>query len=104
MIEKSTLNTRVAVLIWIAGAAATLGLCIATRHPLGGRTIIKISGLDSVCYFATAHSLLFDRDFDLTNQFARLPPDPSEWTAVRPETGKPGSPFAIGFSVMQIPF
>jgi hypothetical protein len=47
---------------------------------------------------------LFDRDFDLTNQFARLPPDPSEWTAVRPETGKPGSPFAIGFSLLQVPF
>ena len=99
-----TLNARVTALIWTAGAVLTLALCLAARTPLGGRTIVRISGVDSVCYFGTAHSLLFDRDFDLTNQFARLPPDPSEWTAVRPETGKPGSQFAIGFSLMQIPF
>jgi hypothetical protein len=81
-----------------------LALCLTARTPFGGRTIVRISGIDSVCYFGTAHSLLFDRDFDLTNQFARLPPDPTEWTAVRAETGKPGSQFAIGFSLMQIPF
>jgi len=70
----------------------------------GGREIIKIKGMDPVCYFATAHSLLFDHDFDLTNEFAVMHPPDSPRLRRRPETGLQGSPYAIGTSLLEIPF
>lgn len=68
------------------------------------REVIKISGIDSVCYYATAHSILFDKDFDLTNEFKKIPPVSNDWTPIRPETGLPGNPFSIGFPILQAPF
>ena len=69
-----------------------------------GRRLAKVGGIDPVGYFGVAHSLLFDRDFDLTNQFARLPPDANSYTLVQKATGRPGSVWAIGYSLASIPF
>ncbi len=68
-----------------------------------GRRLAKIRGVDPVNYFGIAHSLLFDHDFDLTNEFARIPPDAREWTQVQP-SGLPGSPWGTGYSTLEIPF
>lgn len=69
-----------------------------------GREVIKISGIDSVCYYDTAHSILFDGDLDLTNEFKNAAPAPNDWTGIQPKTGLPGNPFPIGFSILQVPF
>jgi hypothetical protein len=79
----------------------------------GGRGFLVVTpkNVDSICYFSTAHSLLFDRDFDLTNQFAVMIPEDSplqpgamRWVAVVQKTGRPGSPYAIGYPILGIPF
>jgi hypothetical protein len=80
---------------------AALLLAINALSP-ADRPIIKVSGADSVAYFATAHSLLFDFDFDLTNENAIL--RPTHYVGVRPQTGLPGSPWPIGYSLLQVPF
>jgi hypothetical protein len=90
--------------ILTVGLALALFLIVANEFEPGGRRIIKIGGIDAVAYYGTAHSLLFDRDFDLTNQYAVLKPTQNRFMAVRPETGLPGSPWAIGDSLLEIPF
>lgn len=82
---------------------ATLLLALNAMSP-AGRPILKVRGVDSVGYFATAHSLLFDLDFDLTDEYAVLRPEESKFNAIRPETGLPGSPWPIGYSLLQVPF
>src|SRR6266511_3929399 len=86
--------------ILTVGQALTTVLIVANKFEPGGRRIIKIGGIDAVAYYGTAHSLLFDRDFDLTNQYAVLKPTPNRFMAVRPETGLPGSTWAIGYSLL----
>jgi hypothetical protein len=103
-LRRLSLLQKTTILIWSAGLLVALLLWAGSRQPVAGRTITRISGVDSVYYFATAHSLLFDRDFDLANQFARVAPDPNQWTAAPSPTGKPQSPFAVGFPLMQTPF
>ena len=69
-----------------------------------GRKLATIRGIDAVCYFDIAHSILFDHDFNLTNEFERMPQDSrSNWTRRRPETGLPGSVWAVGYSILQLP-
>ncbi len=68
-----------------------------------GRNLIKVNGEDPVAYFGTTHSLLFDHDFNLTNEFAHLPPSGRWWTADQPQTGLPGSPWGLGYSFLEIP-
>jgi hypothetical protein len=46
--------------------------------------------------------LLFDRDFDLRNELARFPPAGGPWMSK--ETGLPQSPWAIGYSLLAMPF
>lgn len=79
----------------------------------GGRGFLVVTprNVDSIAYFSTAHSLLFDRDFDLTNQFAHMLSRPgtertrnSRWVAVQPRTGLPSSPYAIGYPLLAMPF
>src|SRR5262245_6922664 len=77
--------------ILIVGLALATFLLVSNQFEPGGRRLIKIGGIDSVAYYGTAHSLLFDHDFDLTNQYATLKPVPTRFNAVRPETGLPGS-------------
>ncbi len=90
--------------IWAFGVLLLLVLLATQRISPGGRSPVKISGIDSVCYFATAHSLLFDGDFDLTNEFAILHPLKSPWTGTVQASGRPGSPFPIGMSILEMPF
>ena len=91
-----------------AGIARDSGFARAWRTWISGRNGEKIS--NSICYFSNAH-LLFDRDFDLTNQLSVMIPEDSSlalgsrhWVAVVPASGLPGSPYAIGYSLLGIPF
>lgn len=69
-----------------------------------GRHLSTIAGVDKANYFNTTHSLLFDHDFNLTNEYTRIRPEDPQWTGIRPETGLPGSPWGIGYSILEIPF
>lgn len=69
-----------------------------------GRRLAKIAGVDPPAYFGVCHALLFHQDFDLSNEFERVKPDDSLWTAVRKETGHRGSSYGIGYSILAIPF
>jgi len=62
-----------------------------------------VKGIDAVTYFDIAHSVLFDHDFNLNNEFERMKPEEDIWTARQPETGLPGSVWAVGYSLLQIP-
>jgi hypothetical protein len=97
----------------LLGTALLLLLVTLDALAPGGRGFLQVTrkNADSICYFSVAHSLLFDRDFDLTNQLAvmvsadaPLPRGAQHWIAVVPRTGKPGSPFAIGYSLLGLPF
>ena len=85
----------------------TAALVAGDRLRPGGRELIKISGVDEVAYYSMCHSLLFDRDMDLTNEYDRLRVDRNlgqKYFAVVPETGRPRSVFPIGFSILEMPF
>jgi len=51
------------------------GLLALDRIAPANRRLIKIRGEDPVAYFGMTHSILFDRDFDLRNEFQHAPPD-----------------------------
>jgi len=78
----------------------------------GGRGFLVVTRAnpDSVSYFSVARSLLVDHDFDLGDEFARLLTSPELSTyAIEnarpvPATGLPGSPYALGTSLVGIPF
>src|SRR5215472_7438952 len=70
----------------------------------GGRHLSTIAGVDRVNYFDTTHSILFDHDFNLNDEYKRIKPDDEEWTAIVPKTGLPGSPWGIAYSVLEVPF
>ena len=91
------------VIIGFAALVAAFLFVLDTLSP-ADRPVIRMSGVDSVAYFGTAHSLLFDFDFDLTNEYAVLKPEKDYHTTIQPETGLPGSPWAIGYSLLQVPF
>jgi len=100
--EKSVTYYRChAIIAGFAVLIAALLLVIDALSP-ADRSVLKVSGTDSVGYFGTAHSLLFDFDFDLTNEYATL--HPTAPVGIRPKTGLPGSPWPIGYSLLQIPF
>ena len=81
-----------------------LGFAVLDYLAPSGRQLSNIAGVDKVNYFDVTHSLLFDHDFNLNNEYERIKPATLEWTAIRPETGLPGSPWGIGYSVLEIPF
>ncbi len=93
------------LLMIIFGVGLASALFVLQRAPVGGRSIVKITGVDAVYYFATAHSLLFDRDYDLTDEFQFLEPHQLVFrTQGRPTSGKPENPFAVGYPILSIPF
>ena len=92
------------LLIVVFGLGLASALFFLQRAPVGGRSIVKITGVDAVYYFATAHSLLFDRDYDLTNDFQSLDPHQIFRTQEHPASGKPENPFAIGYPILSVPF
>src|SRR5438128_8684212 len=95
---------RGVALIWAIGAVVIASIFVANARRPGHRPVLKISGVDSVVYYAVARSLLFDRDVDLRNEFEVLKPDPGEWRAPVKETGRPAILFPIGFSLAELPF
>jgi len=92
--------------LWIifAFSLAILGAYITLDQIApAGRRLIKIRGEDPVNYFGIAHSVLFDRDFNLNNEYEHMPPDGRRWTLNQPATGLPGSPWGLGYSFMAVP-
>jgi hypothetical protein len=69
-----------------------------------GRRLAKIAGVDPPAYFGVAHAVLFHHNFDLTAEYRRVPPADAPSTAVRKETGRPGSEYAVGYSFLAMPF
>ena len=92
------------LILGIFAVVLTASFVIVDRIAPAGRRLAKVAGVDPPAYFGTAHSLLFDRDFDLSNEYQRVPPDDNPWTRVRPETGHPGSTYGVGYSLLAIPF
>src|SRR5262245_50055288 len=56
--------------LWILGTGFLLAalLVVGDARSPAGRGIVKITGNDPPAYYGTAHSLLFDHDFDLSNE------------------------------------
>lgn len=83
-----------------------VGVFVLDSLAPGGRPVVKLGGIDPVYYFANAHSLLFDFDFDLSNQLDTLQLDPKLriFPGHKGAQGRPGSPWAIGYSILSIPF
>ncbi len=98
MSPKTGLWIVVAFSIAILTAFITLD-----RIAPAGRRLVKIQGEDPVNYFGIAHSVLFDHDFNLNNEYERMPPGGRFWTANQPGTGLPGSPWGLGYSFLEIP-
>lgn len=90
--------------IWAGGALLMVFLVWLSAQQPGGRSVLRISGVDSVVYYSVARSLLFDHDVNLTNEFEVLKPAPGDWRAPVPQTGLPAILFPIGFSLVQIPW
>jgi hypothetical protein len=67
-----------------------------------GRGLFTMAGVDPVLYFDTAHSMLFDHDFNLNNEFSRIKPDSPR--KIMPISGLPASCYAIGYSLLEVPF
>ena len=92
--------------LWIifAFSLAILGTYITLDQIApAGRRLVKIRGEDPVNYFGIAHSVLFDRDFNLNNEYEHMPPDGKLWTVNQPGTGLPGSPWGLGYSFLGVP-
>jgi hypothetical protein len=99
------MSKRVCQIILISFAVLMLaGFALLDAAAPAGRRAAKVGGLDPVNYFGIAHSLLFDHDFNLNNEFTRIKPDGDLWSKTQPVTGLPSSPWGIGYSVLAIPF
>jgi hypothetical protein len=59
---------------------------------------------DGLWYYSYAHSLAFDRDLDLTNQYQRLGIDHYPGSQPVRETGLPRNTFPVGVGILWIPF
>jgi hypothetical protein len=77
---------------------------VADGFAPAGRKLSKVTGIDPTGYFGVSHALLFHRNFNLTEEYTRVKPDENPWTAVRKETGMPGTIWAIGYSILATPF
>ncbi len=70
----------------------------------GGRRVVEIRGVDSVFYFSTCHAILFRQSYDLRSEFQALQPkevEPCRWGC---RDGLPSSPYAMGYSLLALPF
>ena len=103
--NSGELHTRLAyVALALFSVLLIAGFVVADRFAPAGRRLAKVAGIDPPAYFGVSHSLLFDHDFDLSNEFRKLPPDADTYTRLQPETGRPGSAYAIGYSLLSMPF
>lgn len=92
--------------LWIIAAfsiALLISFVVLDQMAPAGRRLAKVRGEDPVSYFAIAHSILFDHDFNQTNEFEHMPPDGRFWTANQAATGLPGCPWGLGYSFLEIP-
>ena len=80
------------------------GFVLADRLAPAGRNLSKVTGVDPPAYFGVSHAILFHGNFDLSEEYSRVTPDDSPSTAVRKETGVPGSEYAVGYSFLAAPF
>jgi hypothetical protein len=101
------------LLICLVGVGLIALLLAANAARPGGRPIIHMACcFDAPSYFSTGHALLFRQSFDLSGEFQRLGLPFETWPHsfepdgqfVSPETGRPASVFAIGYSILEIPF
>jgi hypothetical protein len=81
-----------------------LSYLVIDRFAPAGRRLAKITGEDTVGYFGIAHSILFDQDFNLNNEYARMPPANREHSPVLQVSGLPANHWPIGYSLLQLPF
>ena len=91
---------------WVIAAFTVLlacGYAALDRLAPGGRRLVKIEGVDTVNYFDVTHSLVFDHDFNLNNEYVRVPPSDRELTPIQSATGLPASPWPVGYSLIEIP-
>lgn len=90
-------------IIFVFSIATLAAFLTLDRIAPAGRRLAKIRGEDPVNYFGIAHSLLFDHDFNLNNEYEHMPPDGRFWTLNQPATGLPGSPWGVGYSLLEVP-
>ena len=91
---------------WIIVAftiALLIGFIALDQIAPAGRKLVKVRGEDPVSYFGTAHSVLFDHDFNLNNEYERVQPDGRYWTANQPGSGLPGNVWGLGYPFLEIP-
>ena len=109
MIEKGSVSPqRVTRLCYfVLGAFAiflVVSFVLGDSIAPAGRRLSKVAGVDPPAYFGVSHALLFHGNFDLSEEYRRVPPDTNPWTAIRKDTGHPGSTYGIGYSVLAAPF
>ena len=101
--RRQTLRNQYAILGLFCGALIFALLLLDALAP-SGRHVARIAGVDPPVYYGIAHSLLFDRDVNLTNEFQHFEPSDRMWTLVQKNTGYPGSVYGIGYSLVGMPF
>ena len=98
------MSTKIGVRIIVIFTILLLGVFATLDYMApAGRRLAKVKGEDPVNYFGTAHSMLFDHDFNLNNEYEHMPPDGRFWTLGQPSTGLPGSPWGLGYSFLSMP-
>jgi hypothetical protein len=97
-------RAQLAMLAW--GCVLVAALFAMSATTVSRSAVISIKGLDPPYYFGTAHALLFHHDFDLRSEFQVFKPIETGGAAWRSRNrnGLPGSPYAIGYSLLSIPF
>ena len=92
------------IVLSISTLALLAAFLVADALAPAGRKLAKITGDDPPVYFDVSHAILFHQSFDLAPEFLRLKPTNDRWNPVSPKTGHRTSPFAIGYSVLALPF
>lgn len=85
------------------------GICLIVGSVLllnSSNSPVKVGGLDPIFYFANSHALLFRHTFDVRPELKVIPIPP--YNAIYPgykgANGMPGSPWAVGYSMLAVPF
>ncbi len=95
---------------WVAVAIIVVGVAVLARTQRYYGTLLR--GWDAQHYYAHAHSLVFDRDADITNNLQLTPftapfdrdADGYLEAVSRDANGKITSPYPVGLSLIEAPF